>query len=180
MRGGRAVMSKLMFFDDLKVGDRWVTPSKQITRQDAAQFAAVTLDFNPLHLDDEFAGESPFGRPIAHGLLGLSLVAGLVSDCPRLETIALLGVYDWQFVRPIYYGDRVHVISEIVELEPAGRKRGRVMWSRSLINQTGYTVQHGRFDTLVTRCLAEVRGRMDKRELQSTSAVTAPRAEDSP
>jgi acyl dehydratase len=144
-------MSKLVLFDDLKIGDRWVSPSKQITRQDAALFAEVTLDFNPLHLDDEFASESPFGRPIAHGLLGLSLVGGLVANSPSVETIALLGIYDWQFLRPVYYGDRVHVVSEILELEPAGRKRGRVLWNRCLVNQSGYDVQRGRFDTLISR-----------------------------
>jgi acyl dehydratase len=144
-------MPQYVRFDDLKVGDRWVSPSKQITAQDVAGFAELTLDFNPLHLDAGFAGESPFGRPIAHGLLGLSLVAGLASESPRIETVALLGVYDWQFVRPIYYGDRVHVVSEVVELEPSGRKRGRVLWERSLINQTGYAVQRGRFDVLVSR-----------------------------
>jgi acyl dehydratase len=144
-------MSQLVLFDDMKIGDRWVSPSKQITRQDAALFAEVTLDFNPLHLDDEFASGSPFGRPIAHGLLGLSLVGGLVAESPRTETIALLALYDWQFVRPVYYGDHVHVVSEVLELEPAGRKRGRVLWDRCLVNQSGYAVQRGRFDTLISR-----------------------------
>jgi acyl dehydratase len=146
-------MSSLLQFDDLKVGDRWTSPTKSVTRQDVAQFAELTLDFNPLHLDEGFASESPFGRPIAHGLLGLSLVAGLSSDCPRLETIALLGIYDWQFLRPIYYGDLVHVISEVIELEVSGRKRGRVVWLRSLFNHAGYAVQRGRFDTLISRRL---------------------------
>jgi acyl dehydratase len=155
-------MSQLVLFDDLKIGDRWVSPSKQITRQDAALFAEVTLDFNPLHLDDEFASESPFGQPIAHGLLGLSLVGGLVAESPRTQTIALLGVYDWQFVRPVYYGDRVHVVSEVLELEPAGRKRGRVLWHRCLVNQSGYVVQRGRFDTLVSRRCSVLRAARPK------------------
>jgi acyl dehydratase len=145
-------MSGQLHFDDLKVGDRWTSPSRTITRQDVAEFADLTHDFNPLHLDERFASESPFGRPIAHGLLGLSLVAGLASQNPKIETIALLGIYDWQFIRPVYYGDRVYVESEVMELEANGRKRGRVVWLRSLVNQAGYAVQRGRFDTLVTRC----------------------------
>jgi acyl dehydratase len=146
-------MSRLLHFDDLKVGDSWTSRTTSVTRQDVAKFAELTLDFNPLHLDEEFASESPFGRPIAHGLLGLSLVAGLASDNPQLETIALLGIYDWQFLRPIYYGDLVHVLSEVIELEASGRKRGRVVWLRSLYNHAGYAVQRGRFDTLVSRRL---------------------------
>ena len=147
-------MSELVQFDDLKIGDRWVSPSKQVTRQDAAEVRRGHTGFQSAPLDEEFASESPFGQPIAHGLLGLSLVAGLVSNSPRIETVALLGLYDWQFVRPIYYGDRVHVVSEVLELEPAGRKRGRVLWHRSLVNQSGYTVQRGSFRhlSLSTRC----------------------------
>lgn len=151
-------MTDLLLFDDLNVGDRWISATKQVTRQDASRFAEVTLDFNPLHLDDEFAAESPFGQPIAHGLLGMSLVAGLSSNAPRVQTIAFLGVYDWQFLRPIYFGDYVHVVTEVLELEAAGRKRGRVLWSRAMINATGYTVQHGRFETLITRRAIVPRG----------------------
>ncbi len=173
-------MSDLVLFDELKIGDCWVSPSKQITRQDATRFAEVTLDFNPLHLDDEFASESPFGKPIAHGLLGLSLVAGLVSQCPRVQTIALLGLYDWQFVCPIYYGDLVHVVSEVIELEAAGRKRGRVLWNRSLVNQAGYTVQQGRFDTLVSRrAPAATRTRTVKADLHELTTIASRTAEPS-
>ena len=165
-------MPDLLVFEDLNIGDRWVSPSKQVSREDAALFAEVTLDFNPLHLDDEFASESPFGRPIAHGLLGLSLVAGLASKCPNVETIALLGVHDWQFIRPVYYGDRIHVVSSVFQLEPAGRKRGRVVWERCLINQSGYTVQRGRFDTLITRRAASTRGRVAEDHLEAVASLT--------
>lgn len=58
-------------------------------------------------------------------------MAGLASDCPRLDTVALLGVSGWKFLRPVYYGDQLHVISEVLELEPNGRKRGRVLWLRN-------------------------------------------------
>jgi 3-hydroxybutyryl-CoA dehydratase len=170
-------MSDLVLFDDLRIGDRWVSPSKQVTRQDAALFAEVTLDFNPLHLDDEFASGSPFGQPIAHGLLGLSLVGGLVAESPHVETIALLGVYDWQFVRPVYYGDRVHVVSEVAELEAAGRKRGRVLWNRCLVNQSGYVVQRGRFDTLISRRCSLLRSESAKCSLDGAlvGALDEPR-----
>ena len=144
-------MTAIQYFEDLFVGARWSTRSHVITGEEVSRFAHLTGDLNPLHLDEGYAKESPFGRPIAHGLLGLSFVAGLASDCPRLDTVALLGVSGWKFLRPVYYGDQLHVISEVLELEPNGRKRGRVLWLRQLINQHGEVVQEGNFETLVLR-----------------------------
>ncbi len=45
----------------------------------------MTGDYDPLHTDHEFAAKSHYGKPIAHGLLGLSLMAGLSSTTPRLR-----------------------------------------------------------------------------------------------
>jgi acyl dehydratase len=144
-------MADQIHFEDLRLGDKFRSPSRTITRDEVARFATLTGDLNPLHLDEAFAAESPFGRPIAHGLLGLSFVAGLVSDSPRIETVALLAVSHWRFIRPIYYGDQIHVVSHVVELEPNGRKRGRVVWKRDIVNQQGALVQEGIFETLVAR-----------------------------
>lgn len=145
-------MSKTVYFDDLRVGDRWTSPERVITEAEVDRFADLTGDRNPLHVDKEFAREaSPFGRPIVHGLLGLSYVAGLGSESPLLDTLAFLGVSDWQFCRPIYFGDEVHVLTEVVELTPKGRKRGQVILQRTLVNQDGETVQQGFFKVLVAR-----------------------------
>ena len=147
-------MSDFVYFEDLAMGDRFVSQSHRITADDVSRFAQLTGDFNPLHLDADYASESPFGRPIAHGLLGLSFVAGLASAAPKLDTVALLGVTGWRFLHPVYYGDLLHVDSEVTELEPNGRKRGRVVWNRKLINQHNWVVQEGNFETLVARRLA--------------------------
>ena len=144
-------MAQTLYFDDLDVGDSWQSPRRTITHEEVFQFAELTGDFNPLHLDEEFAKETPFRQPIAHGLLGLSYVAGLGSQDPLLETVAFLGIRDWKFLQPIYFGDEVHVVSEVAELASVGRKRGRVLLKRSLLNQDGLLVQQGHFETLVAR-----------------------------
>lgn len=148
-------MADRIYFEDLNLGDQFRSPSRVMTQDAVRQFAMLTGDHNPLHLDEDFAAESPFGRPIAHGLLGLSLVAGLASTSPLIETIALLGVSQWRFVRPVYFGDEVHVISEVDTLEASGRKRGRLVWKRQLFNGQGNLVQEGLFDTLVARRAVE-------------------------
>ncbi|MBY0586086.1 MaoC family dehydratase N-terminal domain-containing protein [bacterium] len=137
-------------FDDVAVGDTWISPARTITEADVVQFACLTGDFNPLHVDHEFARSTPFGQPIAHGLLGLSYVAGLGSHAPRMATLSFLKILEWNFLKPIFFGDTVHVRTEILAMEPKARgRRGEIIWQRELVNQTGDVVQMGRTLTLV-------------------------------
>lgn len=133
----------------MKVGDRWESDWRQVSGPDVAQFADLTGDHDPLHSAD--AVESPFGKPVAHGLLGLSVMAGLSSVEPNAATLALASIEDWQFDSPIYFDDRVRVITEVVSIEDYGRRAGRVTWFRQLVNEKGKVVQHGKIITIVAR-----------------------------
>jgi acyl dehydratase len=144
-------MSKSLYFDNLAVGDRWKSRGRTVTETDVVNFAGVTGDYDPLHVDHEFARQSPFGKPIAHGLLGLSLVAGLGSHAPCIHTIAFFGIREWEFLKPVFIGDTVYAVNEIVALDANGRRRGRVTWRRQLVNQKGDVLQQGLFETLVAK-----------------------------
>ena len=138
------------YFEDVAVGQMWRSPERTIAERDVFDFAELTGDFNPLHVDPKFARNTPFGRPIAHGLLGLSLVAGLGSHSPSMFTVALVRLVDWQFLQPVYFGDTVHADTEIIDKQPHGRRHGLIVWRRQLVNsQTGGIVQQGTFETLV-------------------------------
>jgi acyl dehydratase len=137
-------------FDDLTVGEEWESPCRTVTEADVVAFAGVSGDFNPIHTDHEQARNSPFGRPIAHGLLGLAIASGLTSFAPLVDTMAFLAILDWKFLHPIAFGDTLHVISRVVALEPRSRgRRGIVTWHRRLVNQHGKTLQEGTTQTLV-------------------------------
>jgi acyl dehydratase len=137
-------------FDDLAVGDEWESPRRTVTEADVAAFAGVSGDFNPIHVDHEFARHSPFGRPVAHGLLVLSISSGLTSNAPRVDTMAFLAILEWKFLHPVAFGDTIRVVSRVAALEARGRgKRGVVTWEREVINQEGKVVQQGRTQTLV-------------------------------
>lgn len=144
-------MDKLLFYDELSVADRWVSDSRQVTEADVAQFADLTGDYDPLHIDEEFAKQTPFRQPIAHGLLGLSLVAGIGSESPNVETVAFLGIQEWNFRKPVYFDDVLHVVTTVQQLQPNGRRRGHVTWHRQLVNQDGVVVQEGVLLSLVAR-----------------------------
>lgn len=143
-------VSQSLFFEDLQVGDRWRSRARTITETDVVNFAGMTGDYDPLHVDHEFVKQTPYGRPIAHGLLGLSFVAGLSSQAPAVNTLAFAAVRDWEFLAPIYIGDTVHVVTEVISKDNNGRRSGRVIWKRQLVNQHGGVVQSGVFETLVS------------------------------
>lgn len=78
-------------------------------------FAEVSGDHNPLHLDEEAARASRFGRRIVHGMLGASLFSALIAErLPGPGTIYLS--QSLTFSRPIFVGDTVEATLEVVEL----------------------------------------------------------------
>ena len=120
-------MSEPFYFDELTVGDCWESRSRTITETDVVNFAGMTGDYDPLHVDHEFAKQTPFGRPIAHGLLGLALLAGLSSTAPAMQTKAFLGIGQWKFLRPLFIGDTVRVKTEVIDLNSKNRRQGRAV-----------------------------------------------------
>jgi acyl dehydratase len=155
MADRRIRMSDALYFEDLSVGQSWESSGRTITEGDIVQFAGLTGDYDPLHMDHEYAREMPYGRPIAHGLLGLSYLAGLGSTCPRVRTLAFSQIEGWSFQRPLYVGDTVRAVNTVERLQRKGRRSGEVIWHRRLFNQRGETVQQGRFITLVATRLHE-------------------------
>lgn len=139
-----------LFFEDLLVGKRWTSEDREITADDVADFAELTGDHDPLHTDQLNGKLSPFGGPVAHGLLGLSVLAGLSSQQPAVSTLALVSIADWRFEAPIFFGDTVHVVTTVMEAVLHGRRAGRVTWLRQLVNQSNRIVQQGTFVTLVS------------------------------
>ena len=68
------------YLDDLEVGDSFTTKGRTITEADLVNFAALTWDTYPLHVDAEWASKTMFGERIAHGMLVLSYAAGPGAD----------------------------------------------------------------------------------------------------
>ena len=87
----------------LKVGDT-ASLSKTITDEDVRAFAALTGDNNPVHLDEKFASGTRFGRRIAHGMFGASLISAVLgTELPGTGSIYLSQTL--QFLAPVYLDD---------------------------------------------------------------------------
>ncbi len=91
------------------------TLAKTITQSDIEQFAELVGDRNPVHVDPDFAKKTRFGRPIAHGMWGLSLVSAVLgTKLPGPGTIYLSQTV--QFKAPVFAGDTLTAKVKVLEV----------------------------------------------------------------
>lgn len=127
-------------YEEIKVGDRAVL-QRRITGEDIEKFAEVTGDKNPVHLDEEYAKASFFGRRIAHGMLTAGLISNLLGNVlPGPGTVYLR--QELKFLAPVYPGDTIEAGVEVLEKNDA-KKILRL--KTSCRNQEGKAVLEGRF-----------------------------------
>jgi acyl dehydratase len=146
-------VSRALHFEDFEVGTETVTDSRTVTEADVVAFAGLSGDYNPLHVDAEFARTSPFGERIAHGLLGLAIASGLVSRTGAIEgtTLAFLAT-EWRFTAPIKLGDTITVRSRVADKRETSKPdRGVVTFAVQVVNQRSEVVQEGTQTLLMKR-----------------------------
>jgi acyl dehydratase len=139
------VAGSSIYWEDLPVGTSYMTSSRTITEADVAAFAALTGDFNRVHVDAEYAKGTIFGQRIAHGMLVAAFMAGLTSrSIPnQLMEGALFSVLEnrLKFPKPTFIGDTIRVEIEVVEQKQTSRPdRGIIGFMRKAINQRGEMV----------------------------------------
>jgi 3-hydroxybutyryl-CoA dehydratase len=139
-----------LYFDDVEVGQEWESLGRTITEADIVAYAGLSGDFNPIHMDHEYAKTTPFRRPIAHGLLALAIGSGLGILAPPMRTLAFMSMREWHFRAPVFIGDTIRLRGKVLKKEERARgRRGVVTWQRQIINQDGKVVQEGITETLV-------------------------------
>ena len=100
--------------NSLKVGDK-VLLSKAFTEEEVFQFAEISTDKNPLHLDKDFGRGSIFGQRIVHGMLVASLFSGLIGMQLPGEGSIYLG-QNLTFKAPVAIGEQVTASVEIIKI----------------------------------------------------------------
>lgn len=139
-----------LFFDDVSVGQEWMSLGRTVTEADIVNFAGLSGDFNPIHVDHAFAATTAYRRPIAHGLLVWSIASGLSVSAPMMRTLAFMKVCEWNFREPVFTGDTIRCQAAVVaKTERARGRRGVVSWRRTILNQSDKIVQEGIIETLV-------------------------------
>ena len=100
-------------YADIQVGEK-ASVSKTVTDEVVRRFAEVTEDFNPVHVDDEFAAKSLFKERIAHGMLGAGLISAVLGTrLPGPNTIYL--GQELKFLAPVKLGDTITAEVEVLE-----------------------------------------------------------------
>lgn len=141
-----------LYYDDVIINAKLMTPSHVVSYDDIRTFADITLDHHPLHTDEVYCKTTRFGRPIAHGLYSLALMEGLKSKMYERTSIASLGWDKVRFEAPLFPGDEVH--ARIIFIHKRDSKkpgRGVVTEKVSLINQTGDIVTEAEHATLLIK-----------------------------
>jgi acyl dehydratase len=155
-----------LYFDDFRLGQKFVTRARTVTEADVVNFAGLSWDHNQLHTDSEFAASTRFGKRIAHGLLGVVMHAGLSYQLTEESILALLELA-WQFKAPIFIGDTIHVEQIVEDLrETSQGDSGILTFDKKIINQKGEVVQTGKTTLLLSKRDAEHGSRRSASEIQ--------------
>ena len=125
-------------YDELRIGEE-ASFSKTITESDVHLFAAISGDFNPIHVNEEYAKQTPFKTRIAHGVLSLSLIGPVLgTKLPGLGTVAVEVTCRWK--APTFFGDTITAKATVVQkIEDKKWVRLALIWK----NQRGETVAEG-------------------------------------
>ena len=125
-------------YEELQIGEE-ASFSKTITETDVVLFAGISGDFNPMHMNEEYARQTPFKTRIAHGALPHSLIAPVLGmKLPGLGTVAV--EIRCRFKAPTYFGDTVTAKAVVAEKIPEKKwVRMALEWT----NQRGETVAQG-------------------------------------
>ena len=115
-----------MYFEEFAIGQKITTDGRTMTESDIVTFAGLSGDFNTIHTDSEFAGGTPFGQRVAHGLLTTSVASGLMVRTGVIDgtVLAFREISEWKFGKPVFIGDTIHVEIEVTDTKPLPRLGG--------------------------------------------------------
>jgi acyl dehydratase len=122
----------------LKIGDKF-SVSKQITDAVVRAFAELSGDYNPIHLDDEFAAKTRFGKRIAHGMISGALISAVLGYELKDRKIVYLS-QTLKFTAPVFIDDTVTATATVTNIR---EDKNIVTVETVCANQNGETVVRG-------------------------------------
>ena len=133
-----------LYFEEFTVGRVFSHElTRTVTEMDNTLFSALTMNPQPLHMDEEFSSKTEFGQRLVNSLFTLGLVIGItVTDTTLGTTIANLGMSEVNFPKPVFHGDTIHVETTVLStrLSKSRGNAGIVEFEHKGINQRGEVV----------------------------------------
>ena len=133
-----------LYFEEFTVGrsfdHAW---TRTVTEMDNVLFSSLTMNVQPLHLDEEFASKTEFGQRIVNSLFTLGLMIGItVNDTTLGTTVANLGMTDVRFPKPVFHGDTLKAHTKIISKRQSKSRptQGIVEFEHTATNQRGEVV----------------------------------------
>lgn len=131
-------MKKGRTIDQIEINESFES-KKLITDEMIQKFAEATGDFNPIHLDEDFASATPFKKRIAHGVLSAGIISGVLGmQFPGVGTIYMSQTL--KFMRPVFIGDEITVRLTVLEKNV---EKNRLLLETVCENQNGDAVLKG-------------------------------------
>jgi len=127
---------KIRKWEEMQVGDT-VSFTKTMTETDVIQWVGLTGDFNPIHIDREYAKTTRFGNVLVPGVLVLGLISKCMTDLTFGHVYASQNI---KFTKPVYIGDTITATGTIVEKI---EEKNLVKVETKCVNQDGALVMIG-------------------------------------
>lgn len=124
--------------EEISIGDT-ADFTKSVSGYDIYSFAGVTGDFNPAHIDSEFASGTEFGKTIAHGILSIGFISNVLGTQlpgPGCITVNM----ECDFKKPVFIGDTITATVEVIKKDEA---KNRAWLHTFCTNQRGELVVDG-------------------------------------
>jgi acyl dehydratase len=115
------------YFDELNVGDKIKhSLGRTITEADNVLFCALTMNTQPLHINEDFASKTQFGQRIVNGIFTMGLAVGItVPELTEGTIVANLGYENVRHPNPVFHGDTLYVETEVLEKRESSSKPDR-------------------------------------------------------
>jgi len=146
-------LPKGLHFEDFTLGLTFKTYGRTLTDADLVQFAGISGDFNPVHMDQETAQSTPFRGRVAHGMLVQSVATGLAVQMGIFHgTLVAIAGMDIAWKSPARVGDTLRVTMEVVEVDPSPKpKRGKIRFGVLVQKEDDTVLAESRWYTVVSR-----------------------------
>ncbi len=141
------------FFEDYRIGEEFNIGEFIITAQDIQRFAELTYDFNPLHLDKDYATKSGYKNVISHGLLGVSLCSGIAYKSGLFDkrVVGLIS-QTMRYKKPIYVDEQLKFTLKVTNKRDIPNSIGGiVIFDTKLMDKNGNILILGEWNVLILK-----------------------------
>jgi len=133
-------------YSEIEVGET-ASVTKTVTEADIINYAGIIGDFNPIHVNAEYAKTTMFGERIAHGMLTASFISTLIGTClPGINALYLS--QEIKFVKPVRIGDTITAFGEVLDKQDA---KQRMTLKTVVTNQRGEVVVDGKAVVMIMK-----------------------------